>query len=202
METKMDLKVALESLEKFVSIGRDLKSFAEGGEMHAVFDELAKVQGKAAARAIADRSQSQYPNVELTAAVTLLRNCYENYKHNADKKTFSDRLLDTFGYQLRARIDDCFAAATAALTVAEVYALLKNQSQFDVWLNRARSDMKTYLERSELEEPKFEEYIAQDPETGGVKYSTDLYVYQNQLQDRTDKEKSFEDAYKKVSKNF
>lgn len=136
----MDALAVLFSLGKAVRVGRSVQSFSRGGPMVEVMSQLADVEGRAAARAIADSAESEVAAHQLIAAETLLRSSYEKSRTIADKKGLAA--------SEKAGIRGVQKASLTALALAHLCCLQGNRVQSRVWIERARKDFDEYISRA------------------------------------------------------
>jgi hypothetical protein len=185
--------VPLELLEKALKSGRELYSFAQGGEFYLLLNELAGIEGQTASRAIDDAMKSKYPRDQLNQAEGILRLAYEKYSRAANPSFFSNfvsAVIEPMG-PLKSRNKSLLNAATTALTAAEVTRLVANPSMRRTWLDRAQKDFDLYLTRAK---PRYER-----PEKPKTRMDTDgweIYLNFQGLYDVFDRNvNSFNQAY-------
>ena len=142
--------IPVELLERALKSGKELYTFAQGGEFYLLLNELAGIDGQAASRAIDDARKSKYPRDQLNQAEGILRLAYEKYSKAARPSFFHNvvsAVVEPAG-PLKSRNKILLNAATTALTAAEVTRLAANPPMRRIWLDRAQKDFDLYMTRA------------------------------------------------------
>ena len=137
--------VPVELLEKALKSGKELYSFAQGGEFYLLLNELAGIEGQTASRAIDDAMKSKYSRGQLNQAEGILRLAYEKYSRAANPSFFSNvvsAVIEPMG-PLKSRNKSLLNAATTALTAAEV-----TRGLYDAFDHNVDSFNQAYLAQS------------------------------------------------------
>ncbi|MGI5273013.1 hypothetical protein ACQEUU_27955 [Nonomuraea sp. CA-218870] len=148
-------------LRQALRTGRQLYTFAKGGQMEIVMTTLAGTDGKAASRAVHDALRhSDRPRDQLSQAEGALRSAYEIYLRSAEPEGFRAVMaaLNPSGGPEHPKNKALLNAAATALTAASVTGLAGNQSMRREWLERARDHYELYKERAHTPEPRMSEF--------------------------------------------
>lgn len=138
--------LSLKLLHEAISTGWHAYSFARGGTLYRLFDEVASQHGRAAALAIHDAwLNSDLPRDQLNQAESLLRGAYQSYSEQAEPGAVKRWMFDTRpAYMPNPMHKALLNAAATALLAAEVTHYSGNPPMSRTWRERADSMYRRY----------------------------------------------------------